>query len=229
MEAGYVMDRPNRAKASSKRMRAIVVFLLLLSAALMLIVILLGWSALQSGQVLQLVYVVLYLGMAFYIARWNRGPLPVAAALAIILAIFAAVAAPEWFARDHMGFSTPETVFGTTGLGARIARRRHDPADPRAGAADHRHAAGIPPGLARRGRAPRRERAAAAASSTRRPRRRSGHEHELAAHAGPLARPRAGDVAQRDPLDVDRDPSRRRVLGERAVCLALELVGAPGS
>lgn len=118
MEAGYVMDRPNRAKASSKRMRAIVVFLLLLSAALMLIVILLGWSALQSGQVLQLVYVVLYLGMAFYIARWNRGPLPVAAALAIILAIFAAVAAPEWFARDHMGFSTPETVFGTTGLGA---------------------------------------------------------------------------------------------------------------
>jgi hypothetical protein len=118
MEAGYVMDRPNREKASSKTMRAIVVLLLLLSSALMLVVILLGWSALQSGQALQLIYVVLYLGMAFYIARWNRGPLPVAAALAIILGIFAAVAAPEWFARDHNGFSTPETVFGTTGLDA---------------------------------------------------------------------------------------------------------------
>jgi hypothetical protein len=118
MEAGYVIDRPNRAKASSKTMRAIVIFLLLLSSALMLIVILAGWSALQSGQVLQLAYVVLYLVMAFYIARWNRGPLPVAAALAIILGIFATVAAPSWFARDHMGFSTPETVFGTTGLGS---------------------------------------------------------------------------------------------------------------
>ncbi len=82
----------------------------------MLLIILGGWSALQSGPVLQLVYVVLYVGMAFYIARWNRGPLPVAAALAIILGIFAAVAAPDWFARDKTGFSTPETVFGTTGF-----------------------------------------------------------------------------------------------------------------
>ena len=113
-----MIDRPNREKASSKTMRAIVVFLLLLSCALMLMVILLGWSALQSGQALQLIYVVLYLGMAFYIARWNRGPLPVAAALAIILGIFAAVAAPGWFARDHPGFATPETVFGNTGLDA---------------------------------------------------------------------------------------------------------------
>jgi uncharacterized membrane protein YtjA (UPF0391 family) len=118
MEAGYTIDRPNRAKASSKAMRAVVIALLLLSSALMLVVILLGWSALQSGQALQLAYVVIYLGMAYYIGRWNRGPLPVAAALAIILAILAAVAAPGWFARDHPGFATPATVFGTTGLSA---------------------------------------------------------------------------------------------------------------
>jgi hypothetical protein len=116
MEAGYVIDRPNRVKASSKRTRAIVVALLLLSSAVMLLVILGGWSALQGGQTLQLVYVVIYLGMAYYIARWNRGPLPVAAALAIILAIFACVAAPDWFARDKTGFATPETVFGGTGI-----------------------------------------------------------------------------------------------------------------
>jgi multisubunit Na+/H+ antiporter MnhB subunit len=118
MEAGYVIERPNREKASSKTTRAIVVFLLLLSAALLLIVILGGWSALQSGQVLQLAIVVIYLGMAYYVARWNRGPLPVAAAIAIIVGIFAAVAAPGWFARDKTGFATPDSVFGGTGLTA---------------------------------------------------------------------------------------------------------------
>jgi hypothetical protein len=118
MEAGYVLERPNRAKASSKTTRAIVVFLLLLSAALMLIVILGGWSVLQSGQALQLAIVVIYLVMAYYIARWNRGPLPVAAALAIILGILAAVAAPGWFDRDKTGFATPGSVFGGTGLEA---------------------------------------------------------------------------------------------------------------
>jgi hypothetical protein len=116
MEAGYVIDRPNREKASSKTTRAIVVGLLLLSAALMLIVMLGGWSALQSGAVLQLVYVILYVGMAYYVAQWNRGPLPVAAALAIILGIFAVIAGPEWFQRDKAGFSTPDSVFGSTGL-----------------------------------------------------------------------------------------------------------------
>jgi hypothetical protein len=116
MEAGYVIDRPNREKASSKTTRAIVVGLLLLSALLMLIVMLGGWSALQSGAVLQLAYVILYIWMAYYVAQWNRGPLPVAAALAIILGIFAVIAGPEWFARDKDGFSTPDSIFGSTGL-----------------------------------------------------------------------------------------------------------------
>ena len=116
MEAGYVIERPNREKAASRTTRSIVVGLLLISAAVMLIVMLGGWSTLQSGPVLQLAYVAIYVGMAYYVAQWNRGPLPVAAALAIILLIFAAIAAPEWFERDKQGFSTPESVLGTTGL-----------------------------------------------------------------------------------------------------------------
>jgi presenilin-like A22 family membrane protease len=116
MEAGYVIERPNREKASSKTTRAIVVLLLLVSAALMLIVMLGGWSVLQSGAALQLAYVIVYVGMAYYVAQWNRGPLPVAAALAIILGIFAVIAGPEWFQRDKNGFSTPDSVFGTAGL-----------------------------------------------------------------------------------------------------------------
>ena len=45
--------------------------------------------------------------IAYFVARWNRGVLPVAAALAIILLIFAAVAGPAWFARDKTGFTNP--------------------------------------------------------------------------------------------------------------------------
>ncbi|MBS1870372.1 MAG: hypothetical protein JSS99_11985 [Actinobacteria bacterium] len=116
MEPGYVIERPNREKASSKTTRAIVVGLLLLSAALMLGVMLGGWSALQSAAALQLAYVIVYVVMAYYVAQWNRGPLPVAAALAIILGIFAVIAGPEWFQRDKTGFSTPDSVFGSTGL-----------------------------------------------------------------------------------------------------------------
>jgi hypothetical protein len=116
MDAGYVIERPNRAKASSKTTRALVVALLLISAALMLVVILGGWSTLQSGGALQLAYVLLYLVMAYYIAQWNRGPLPVVTALAIILGIFAVIAGPQWFDRDKAGFSTPQSLFGTTGL-----------------------------------------------------------------------------------------------------------------
>lgn len=111
-----MIDRPNRAKASSKSTRATVVFLLLVSVVLMLIVIVGGWSVLQGAKAVQISYVVLYLGLAFYIGRWNRGALPVAAALAIILAIFAAVAGPEWLARDKDGFATAESLFGTSGL-----------------------------------------------------------------------------------------------------------------
>lgn len=111
-----MIERPNRDKASSKTTRAIIVALLLISAALMLVVMLGGWSALQSGAVLQLAYVVLYLVMAYYIGGWNRGPLPVAAALAIILGIFAVIAGPQWFQRDKTGFSTPDSILGTTGL-----------------------------------------------------------------------------------------------------------------
>jgi len=118
MDAGYVIDRPNRAKASSKTTRAIVVALLLISAALMLVVIFGGWSMLQSGGALQLAYVVLYLVMAYYVAQWNRGPLPVTAALAIILGIFAVIAGPQWFLRDKTGYATPASIFGTTGLHA---------------------------------------------------------------------------------------------------------------
>ena len=111
-----IIDHPNRDKAGSKTTRAIVILLLLASVVLFLVVTIGGWSALVGAQAMQIFYIVVYLVMAFYVARWNRGVLPVVAALAIIMAIFAAVAAPAWFDRDKPGFTDPDLsseVLGT--------------------------------------------------------------------------------------------------------------------
>jgi lysylphosphatidylglycerol synthetase-like protein (DUF2156 family) len=105
--ADTVVVRPNRDKAESKATRAIVVLLLVVSALLIFVVTAGGWSELQGAQVVAIGYIVVYLVMAFYVARWNRGVLPVAAALALLFAVVAAVAAPAWFERDKAGFDDP--------------------------------------------------------------------------------------------------------------------------
>jgi hypothetical protein len=111
-----VLEYPNREKASSKATKAIVVLLMLVSAALMTVVTVGGWEKLQGGRAVQIAYIAVYLLLAFFIARWRSGMLPVAAALAIILLIFAAVAGPQWFARDKDGFDDPALDSGLLGL-----------------------------------------------------------------------------------------------------------------
>jgi len=102
-----VIEHPNRRRASSKVTRLLVILLLLISAALIAIVTIGGWDELQGAKALQIAYIVVDVGMAFFVARWNRGVLTVAAALAIIMLIFAAIAAPGWFERDKEGFADP--------------------------------------------------------------------------------------------------------------------------
>ena len=104
---GYELWRPNREKPEAQSARALVVFLLLVSAGLALVITLGGWTRLEGGKIFALLYVALYVGFAFLVARWNRGVLPVASALAIILAIFAGIAAPAWFDRSKDGLSNP--------------------------------------------------------------------------------------------------------------------------
>ncbi|MDX6716735.1 MAG: hypothetical protein QOH30_3293 [Baekduia sp.] len=111
-----VIEHPNRQKSANKATKAVVLLLLLVSVALMLIVTIGGWSVLQGAKPVQIGYIVIYLIMAFYVGRWNRGVLPVAAALAILLAIFAAVAVPGWFDRDAAGFAQPAIDAGVLGL-----------------------------------------------------------------------------------------------------------------
>jgi hypothetical protein len=104
---GYELWRPNREKPEAKSARALVVFLLLVSAGLALVIILGGWTRLEGGKIFALLFVAVYVLFAFLVARWNRGVLPVASALAIILAIFAGIAAPAWFDRAKDGLSDP--------------------------------------------------------------------------------------------------------------------------
>jgi hypothetical protein len=101
------LTHPNRDKAESKATKAAIILLLLTSAGLVAIVTLGGWSELQGAQVVAFAYVIVYLVMAYYVAQWNRGVLPVAAGLAILLLVVAAVAGPAWFDRDKAGFADP--------------------------------------------------------------------------------------------------------------------------
>ena len=105
--ADTVLMHPNRDKAESKATKAAVILLLVVSAGLTAIVTAGGWKELQGAQIIAVGYVVLYLVMAYYVLRWNRGVLPVAAGLAILVAVVAAVAGPAWFDRDKAGFDQP--------------------------------------------------------------------------------------------------------------------------
>ena len=105
--ADTVRVHPNRDKPEAKATKAVVILLLVTSAALILIVTLGGWSELQGMQIVSFGYAILYLVMAYFVAKWNRGVLPVAAGLAILFAVVAAVAGPAWFERDKAGFADP--------------------------------------------------------------------------------------------------------------------------
>jgi len=111
-----VLEHPNRRKAASKLTRAAVVGLLLVTALLMLVISVGAWETLMGARALQVVYIALYVLIAFFVARWSRGVLPVAAALGMILMIFAIVSVPGWFARAKDGFTDPPIPSDVVGL-----------------------------------------------------------------------------------------------------------------
>jgi presenilin-like A22 family membrane protease len=113
---GVRITHPNRDKPVVQATRATVVLLLLASAGLVLIVTVGGWSVLEAAKPVEVAYVLVYLTLAFFAARWNRGVLPVAAVLAVLLLIFALVAGPGWFARDKHGFAQPALDAGLLGV-----------------------------------------------------------------------------------------------------------------
>ena len=121
MRPGYELWRPNREKPGSVTTKFLIVLLLLATAGLAAVVTIGGWSLLKGGGGMGLVcaiYAILYAFFAFLVARWSRGILPVAAALSMILAIFCAVGANSWFARDKAGFD--EAALSSSLLGTLV-------------------------------------------------------------------------------------------------------------
>jgi hypothetical protein len=96
----------------------VLVLLLLATSAIAFIITITGFSLMSGGTGMAIIcgiYALLYAFFAFLVARWNRGILPVAAALSMILAIFCAVGADSWFARNKSGFEEgliPVTLIG---------------------------------------------------------------------------------------------------------------------
>jgi presenilin-like A22 family membrane protease len=113
---GTTITHPNRDKPVVQATRAAVVLLLLASVALVLIVTVGGWSVLEAAKPVEIAYAIVYLTLAFFALRWNRGVLPVSAVLAVLLLIFALVAGPGWFARDKHGFVQPPLGAGLLGV-----------------------------------------------------------------------------------------------------------------
>ena len=115
---GYELWRPNREKADSVTTKIVTVILLAATSIIAIIVAITGFSLMSGGTgmaIMTLVYGLLYAFFAFLVLRWNRGILPVVAALSMILAILCAVGADSWFARDKSGFEDgliPVTLIG---------------------------------------------------------------------------------------------------------------------
>jgi TRAP-type C4-dicarboxylate transport system permease small subunit len=113
--------RPNREKAGSVTTKWLIVLLLLLTAVLAGLITIGGWTVLEGGNGMGFVcaiYAILYFFFALLVARWRRGILPLAAALSMILAIFCAVGADSWFARDKEGFT--EALFPSSVVGVLV-------------------------------------------------------------------------------------------------------------
>lgn len=107
MRPGYELWHPNREKPQVVTTKFVVAFLMLATAGIAALVTIAGFSLLSGGGgmgVVCLIYAFLYALFAYFVLRWNRGVLPVAASLSMILAIFCAVGADSWFARDKAGF-----------------------------------------------------------------------------------------------------------------------------
>lgn len=114
---GYVIIHPNRELRSSHVARAVVVAILLLSVAMILAITLGGWSQLDGMTPVSFAWCIAYVAIAYYVWRWARGLLPIAAALGMLLLVPAIVSlagfyVTSWSQRAGVGYGQIHTVFG---------------------------------------------------------------------------------------------------------------------
>ena len=112
----HVFATPNRHRAESKATRVAVILLLLVSAILTAVVAIAGMPVSSGMHLFTFVFTGLFLGMAYYVIKWSRGVLAMAAGFAVLFALLAIVAAPGWFSRDQTGFAEPLLPAAVIGL-----------------------------------------------------------------------------------------------------------------
>jgi len=121
---GHTVVFPNREKAASKTIKLVVTVVLVVSAVILLFLTFAGWSKFQGLQIVNIIWALIYVVMAFYImTRWTRGLLPMAAGLGILMLILAVVSGTgvsgaSWFDRSRSAFATADSIFGGQGLSA---------------------------------------------------------------------------------------------------------------
>ena len=115
-QPGVIVTHPNREKAVVQGTRATVIVLLLASAGLIALVMVGGWGTLEGLKPVLIGWVLVYIVMAYFAFLWRRGVLPMAAALALLMLVFALVSAPSWFTRDKPGYAEPGLPAGFLGV-----------------------------------------------------------------------------------------------------------------
>jgi hypothetical protein len=118
---GYTVIHPNRDRAICKLTRIFVVIVLLISVALMLAATVGGWSKLEGMLPVNFIWCAVYLVMAFFIARWARGLLPIAGVLGLLLLAIALIASvgfggTSWFDRSNSSYGGAHALGGGPGL-----------------------------------------------------------------------------------------------------------------
>jgi hypothetical protein len=121
VKPGYVVTYPNRDRRSSQVTKLGVTLVLVVSTLLMMIVTVGGWSKLAGLLPVNLIWCAVYLTIAYYVMRWARGLLPIAAALATLMLVFAliavtAAAGVSWGDRGGPDYAPVHALFGGGGL-----------------------------------------------------------------------------------------------------------------
>jgi len=118
---GYELWRPNREKSRSITTKFVLVLLLAATTVVAALITVTGFELMIGGggmSIICLIYVLLYAFFTFLVLRWNRGILPVIAALSTILAIFCITGVDSWFAREKSGFD--EGLISSSAIGVLV-------------------------------------------------------------------------------------------------------------
>jgi hypothetical protein len=104
-ESGAKLRHPNRERPGAKATKVVIAVLLVASAALILISLIGGWTIQTGARWVTAGYAIVYLIMAYYVLKWKRGVLAMAAGLSLLFAIVLAPNLPLIFERTKEGYA----------------------------------------------------------------------------------------------------------------------------